>query len=136
MLGWYSTARSDTAQLAPAKGQQSCLCYVGVGWCGLVGSGQSILPRSCQGLKKHTEPAGAMTPSQKMAALLFGSCTADWVCILVRACMCQECAAASLLCAACSWCQEPVFTSWVYEWATRLVVFARQLLLTYVPYPM
>ncbi len=36
----------------------------------------------------------------------------------------------------CSWCQEPVFTWWVYEWATRLVVFARQLLLTYLPNPM
>lgn len=35
-----------------------------------------------------------------------------------------------------SWCREPVFTNWVYEWTTRLLVFVRQLLLTFVPHPL
>lgn len=38
-----------------------------------------------------------------------------------------------LSCACCSWCCEPIFTSWVYEVATKVAVIFRSLLLYYLP---
>lgn len=74
----------------------------------------------CLDLGRVTNESAAATPHALIVPAAVSVCLS--VCVWCRCCH--------------SWCHEPVFTHWVYEWTTRLLVFVRQLLLTFAPHPL